>query len=86
MNGLTKKSKKKCKEYMETHKNENTHTQKKWEHNDPTSWDAESTSKREVYSDNRPTSSKRKISNNLTVQVNKLEKEQQSPNLVEGRK
>ena len=59
----------------------------KWKHNDPKSMGhSKSSSKKEVNSDTSLPKETRRVSNNLTLNIKLLEKEQTKPNLVEGRK
>ena len=59
----------------------------KWKHNDPKSMGhSKSSSKKEVNSDTSLPKETRWVSNNLTLNIKLLEKEQTKPNLVEGRK
>ena len=67
------------KKHLETNENENAMTQNLWDA-------AKSSSKREVYINIILPQELRKISNNPTLCLKQQEKEEQSPNLAEGKK
>ena len=69
MNGSTRKSSKEIKNHIETNENENTMVRNLWEA-------PKNGSKREVYSNIGLYQEARKISNNLTLHLKELEKQQ----------
>ena len=78
---VNKEIKKEIRKYLETNENKNTTFPKSM-------GCSKSSSKREVYSDASLSQETRKISNNLTLHLKELEKEEQtkSKKLVEGKK